>query len=93
MAAAGVSRLFPLGEFAIIGLWRRHNELAENVRRIRETADAVVAARPDVLVIIDSPEFTHRVARRVRGSRSGQSELSITSARRCGPGGRVARAP
>src|SRR4029077_6625965 len=36
------------------------------VRRIRETAEAVVAARPDVLVIIDSPEFTHRVARRVR---------------------------
>ena len=31
-----------------------------------ETADAVIAAKPDVLVIIDSPEFTHRVARRVR---------------------------
>ncbi len=36
------------------------------LRRIRETADAVIAAKPDVLVIIDSPEFTHRVARRVR---------------------------
>ena len=36
------------------------------LRRIRETADAVVAARPDALVIIDSPDFTHRVARRVR---------------------------
>jgi lipid-A-disaccharide synthase len=28
----------------------------------------VVAARPDVLVIIDSPDFTHRVARRVRAA-------------------------
>src|SRR5690606_12787461 len=27
---------------------------------------AVLAGRPDVLVIIDSPDFTHRVARRVR---------------------------
>ena len=36
------------------------------LRRIRETADAIVAARPDALVIIDSPDFTHRVARRVR---------------------------
>jgi len=36
------------------------------LRRIRETADAVIAARPDALVIIDSPDFTHRVARRVR---------------------------
>jgi lipid-A-disaccharide synthase len=31
-------------------------------------ADQVVAARPDVLVIIDSPDFTHRVARRVRAA-------------------------
>jgi lipid-A-disaccharide synthase len=36
------------------------------LRRIRETADAIIAARPDAVVIIDSPDFTHRVARRVR---------------------------
>jgi lipid-A-disaccharide synthase len=41
------------------------------LRRIRETADAIVAAHPDALVIIDSPDFTHRVARRVR--RAGPS--------------------
>ena len=29
-------------------------------------AKAAAAARPDVLVIIDSPEFTHRIAERVR---------------------------
>jgi lipid-A-disaccharide synthase len=34
--------------------------------RIRQTARAVITARPDALVIIDSPDFTHRVARRVR---------------------------
>ena len=28
----------------------------------------MVAARPDVLVIIDSPDFTHRVARKVRAA-------------------------
>jgi lipid-A-disaccharide synthase len=36
------------------------------LRRIRETATAVTKASPDILVIIDSPDFTHRVARRVR---------------------------
>jgi lipid-A-disaccharide synthase len=36
------------------------------LRRIRQAADAVIAARPDALVIIDSPDFTHRVARLVR---------------------------
>jgi lipid-A-disaccharide synthase len=34
--------------------------------RIEQTARAVVAARPEVLVLIDSPDFTHRVARRAR---------------------------
>ena len=38
------------------------------LRRIRETAEAVTQASPDMLVIIDSPDFTHRVARRVRAS-------------------------
>src|SRR5205085_7837158 len=33
---------------------------------IRETAAAVTDTSPDILVIIDSPDFTHRVARRVR---------------------------
>src|SRR6202035_4848224 len=38
------------------------------LRRIRETAALVVAEQPDALVIIDSPDFTHRVARRVRAA-------------------------
>ena len=38
------------------------------LRRIKETAEAVIAAAPDILVIIDSPDFTHRVARHVRAS-------------------------
>ena len=47
------------------------------MRRIRETADAVIAAKPDVLVIIDSPEFTHRVARRVRARASGNPDRRL----------------
>jgi len=41
-------------------------QLPKILRLIRQTADAALAAAPDVLVIIDSPDFTHRVARRVR---------------------------
>jgi lipid-A-disaccharide synthase len=60
-----VPSLFPLGDLAIIG-FDIVRSLPKILRRIREAADAVIAAKPDVLVIIDSPEFTHRVARRVR---------------------------
>jgi lipid-A-disaccharide synthase len=66
MAQAGVPSPFALGDLAIIGFSAIPASLPKILRRIREAADAVVAARPDVLVIIDSPEFTHRVARRVR---------------------------
>ncbi|MEP7029596.1 MAG: lipid-A-disaccharide synthase [Pseudolabrys sp.] len=66
MAGEGLTSLFPLGDLAIVGIGAIIANLPKILRRIRETADAVIAARPDVLVIIDSPEFTHRVARRVR---------------------------
>lgn len=66
MADEGVVSPFPLGDLAIIGFSAILGSLPKILARIREAADAVVAAKPDVLVIIDSPEFTHRVARRVR---------------------------
>src|SRR5262249_54056909 len=66
MAAEGVPSLFALGDLAIIGWSAIPKSLPAILRRIRETADAIISAKPDVLVIIDSPEFTHRVAQRVR---------------------------
>ena len=66
MADAGVPSPFPLGDLAIVGFASIPGKLPTILKRIHEAADAVVAARPDVLVIIDSPDFTHRVAKRVR---------------------------
>jgi lipid-A-disaccharide synthase len=66
MAREGVTSPFPLGDLAIIGFAAIPGKLPLILRRIRETADAAIAAQPDVLVIVDSPDFTHRVARRVR---------------------------
>jgi len=66
MRAAGIASPFPIDEVAIIGLTAIPRRLPTILRRIRETADAIVKARPHALVIIDSPDFTHRVARRVR---------------------------
>ena len=68
MAAAGISSPFAIDDLSIIGFTAIPRRLPAILRRIRETADAIVAARPDALVIIDSPDFTHRVARRVRAS-------------------------
>lgn len=66
MAREGLISLFAIEELSIIGLAAAVKQLPKVLRLIRETADAVMRAQPDVLVIIDSPDFTHRVARRVR---------------------------
>jgi lipid-A-disaccharide synthase len=66
MAAQGFASLFPLDDVAVMGYLPVLARARTLLRRIRETVDDVVAARPDVLVIIDSPGFTHAVASRVR---------------------------
>ena len=66
MAHVGVRSLFPLGDLAIVGIVAILGSLPKIIARIEATAAAVVAAKPDMLVIIDSPDFTHRVARKVR---------------------------
>ena len=68
MAIEGLASRFPIEELSIIGFAAVMRQLPAILRRIRETADAVIAAAPDILVIIDSPDFTHRVAKRVRAS-------------------------
>src|SRR3712207_1823545 len=52
MTAAGIDTLFPIHDLAIIGLAAIPRQLRTILRRIRETADAAIAARPDILVII-----------------------------------------
>jgi lipid-A-disaccharide synthase len=66
MAREGLTSLFPIEELSIIGFAAVVKQLPKILRLIGETADAVTRASPDMLVIIDSPDFTHRVARRVR---------------------------
>lgn len=66
MAREGLISLFPIERLSIMGLAAVVKQLPMILRLIRQTATAVTEASPDILVIIDSPDFTHRVARRVR---------------------------
>src|SRR5690242_15943918 len=53
----GLQTLFETADLSIIGVGAIPRKLPLIFRRIRETADAVVAENPDALVIIDSPDF------------------------------------
>ena len=66
LAAQGLISFFDFDDIAIMGISAVVARLPLLIRRIRETTDALIAAQPDVLVIVDSPGFTHRVAKRVR---------------------------
>jgi lipid-A-disaccharide synthase len=68
MAAQGLVSLVPIADLAINGFAAIPGRLPAILRHLRETTRAVIAARPHALVIIDSPDFTHRVARRVRAA-------------------------
>ena len=69
MAGEGVRSLFPISEINLMGIGAVLARLPALVRRVYQTVDAIVAAEPDALVIIDSPDFTHAVAARVRRRR------------------------
>lgn len=66
MTAAGLASLFAMDELSVMGIAEIAPKYFHLKRRIRETADAVLAARPDVLLTIDSPDFCLRVARIVK---------------------------
>lgn len=79
MEAEGLASAFPLAEIAVMGPLAILARLPRLVRRVYEAVDHVAAFRPDVLVIIDSPEFTHPVARRVRRRRPGLPVVNYVS--------------
>lgn len=66
LTAEGLTSLFDYSELSIMGFTQVLKKLPQLISRIKETANAIIAARPDALLIIDSPDFTHRVAKRVR---------------------------
>ncbi len=66
MGAAGLRTLFPIDELALMGLIEVLPRAFQLRRRIAQTVDALVAARPDVVITIDSPGFCLRVLARVR---------------------------
>ncbi|MBB3645666.1 lipid-A-disaccharide synthase [Rhizobium sp. BK619] len=66
LQAEGLRSLFDFSELSIMGITQVLSRLPKLYSLIRRTTAAIVAARPDILLIIDSPDFTHRVAKRVR---------------------------
>ena len=71
LQALGLASLFDSGEVALMGLSAVLRDLPRLMRRIGQTAAHIAAEKPDCLVTIDSPDFSLRVARKVRAADPG----------------------
>ncbi|MEM1302137.1 MAG: lipid-A-disaccharide synthase [Pseudomonadota bacterium] len=68
MQGEGMQSLFPMDELSVMGIAEVLPKYRHLMRRINETAQAAVDWRPDVMITIDSPDFSLRVAKRVRAA-------------------------
>ncbi len=66
LKALGMASLFDIEDIAVMGLTAVAARLPTIVRRVYQTVADIERENPDVIVLIDSPDFTHAVAKRVR---------------------------
>ncbi|MCA0919731.1 lipid-A-disaccharide synthase [Pseudooceanicola nanhaiensis] len=68
MCAEGMESQFPMDELSVMGLAEVLPKYFHLKRRIRECAEAVLAQKPDLMITIDSPDFSLRVAKLVKAA-------------------------
>ena len=62
MMAQGMDSLFAMQELSVMGIVEILKQYPRLKRRLTETADYIIAQNPDVLITIDAPEFSLRLA-------------------------------
>lgn len=68
LQALGLAPLFDGSEIALMGLSAILRDLPRLMRRIGQTANAIAGEKPDCLITIDSPDFSLRVAKKLRAA-------------------------
>src|SRR6185437_222274 len=66
MAREGLESLYSLDATAVMGLREVVPAIPRILARVKQAADYAVQIHPDALVVIDSPDFTHRIAKAVK---------------------------
>lgn len=66
MAAQGLDSIAPLEATAVMGIVEIVPAIPKILKLIARVADFAAAEKPDAVIVVDSPEFTQRVARAIR---------------------------
>lgn len=68
MCAEGLRSLFPMDDLTVMGVFEVLPRLRHILKRISETADKAVELKSDIFISIDAPDFSFRVAKKLRES-------------------------
>jgi lipid-A-disaccharide synthase len=68
MKKEGLKSIFPIEDISVMGVFEILPKLFKILQRIRETAKAVLNIKPNVFITIDSPDFSFRVAKKIKRS-------------------------
>lgn len=58
--------LFPMNELSIMGIIPVLLKIVPLYRRINQVVEDILFKNPDIVILIDSPDFNHRVAKKLR---------------------------
>ena len=67
MASQGLSSLFPMSDLSVMGIAEVLPKIPKLLGRISEVVKDVINQKPDVVITIDAPDFSFRVAKRLKG--------------------------
>ncbi len=66
MQEQGLTSIFPMEELSVMGFLEIIPHLPKLLRRIKQTAEVIIAQNPDFVITIDSPDFCFRVVKKLK---------------------------
>lgn len=73
MQAMGLKSLFPMSDLAVMGAVEVLAHARTLTRRIKQTTNAILELKPDVVVSIDAPGFAKSIIKQIRKNKDGQA--------------------
>ena len=76
MQRAGLKSLFPMSDLSVMGIIEVVAHAKTLTKRIRQTVDAILEYKPDLVLTIDSPGFAKSVIKQIRKSNVGKELIA-----------------
>ncbi|MDA0901924.1 MAG: lipid-A-disaccharide synthase, partial [Proteobacteria bacterium] len=77
MAEQNLHSIFPMSELSLMGFAEIIPHIPKLLNRIKQTANAIIEQKPDIVVTIDSPDFCFRVIKRLKKTAFGQKVKKV----------------